>query len=42
MIGVTFLLTYGTNLARFSVITPIAMHAASNTGSKFVNGLRGH
>jgi hypothetical protein len=25
--GVTVLMTYGTNLARFSVITPIAMHA---------------
>jgi membrane protease YdiL (CAAX protease family) len=39
MIGATFLLTYGTNLARFGVITPIAMHAAFNTASRFLNGL---
>jgi membrane protease YdiL (CAAX protease family) len=39
MIGVTFLLTYGTNLARFGVITAIAMHAAFNTVSRFLSGL---
>ena len=39
VIGTTFLLTYGTNLARFGVITPIAMHAAFNTTSRFLNGL---
>lgn len=39
MIGSTALLTYGTNLARFGVITPIAMHAAFNTTSTFLNGL---
>jgi len=39
MIGVTFLLTYGANLARFAVITPIAMHAAFNTASRFLTGL---
>jgi len=39
MIGATFLLTYGTNLARFGVITPIAMHAAFNTASRFLTGL---
>lgn len=39
MIGEAFLLTYGTNLARFAVITPIAMHAALNTASRFLNGL---
>jgi uncharacterized protein len=37
--GVTVLMTYGTNLARFSVITPIAMHAVFNTSSRFLNGL---
>ena len=39
VIGVTFLLTYGTNLARFGIITPIAMHATFNTTSRFLNGL---
>jgi membrane protease YdiL (CAAX protease family) len=39
MIGATFLLTYGANLSRFSVITPIAMHAAFNTISRFLSGL---
>ena len=39
MIGTTFLLTYGANLARFGVITPIAMHGAFNTTSRFLNGL---
>jgi membrane protease YdiL (CAAX protease family) len=39
VIGATILLTYGTNLARFSVITPIAMHAVFNTASRFLNGL---
>jgi membrane protease YdiL (CAAX protease family) len=39
MIGVTFLLTFGTNLARFAVITPIAMHATFNTASRFLTGL---
>jgi membrane protease YdiL (CAAX protease family) len=37
--GVTVLMTYGTNLARFSVITPIVMHATFNTASRFLNGL---
>jgi hypothetical protein len=32
-------LTYGTNLARFGIITPIAMHAAFNTVSRFLGGL---
>jgi uncharacterized protein len=39
MIGTTFLLTYGANLARFGVITPIGMHAAFNTAPRFLNGL---
>jgi membrane protease YdiL (CAAX protease family) len=39
IIGSTFLLTYGTNLARFGVITPIMMHAAFNTAGRFLNGL---
>jgi membrane protease YdiL (CAAX protease family) len=37
--GASFLLTYGANLARFSVLTPIAMHAAFNTASKLLQGL---
>jgi membrane protease YdiL (CAAX protease family) len=39
VLGATVLLTYGTNVARFGVITPIAMHAAFNTVGKFLNGL---
>jgi len=39
IIGATFLLTYGTNLANFAVITPIAMHATFNTVSRFLTGL---
>jgi hypothetical protein len=37
--GQSVILTYGTNLARFGIITPIAMHAAFNTVSKFLGGL---
>jgi membrane protease YdiL (CAAX protease family) len=37
--GDSLLLTYGTNLARFNVITPIAMHAAFNTVPRFLGGL---
>ena len=39
VLGASILLTFGANLARFSVITPIAMHAAFNTASRFLNGL---
>ena len=37
--GQSVIMTYGTNLARFGVITPIAMHAAFNTVSRFLGGL---
>ena len=37
--GQSVILTYGTNLARFGIITPIAMHAAFNTVSRFLGGL---
>jgi membrane protease YdiL (CAAX protease family) len=37
--GQSVILTYGTNLARFGIITPIAMHAAFNTVSRFLAGL---
>jgi membrane protease YdiL (CAAX protease family) len=37
--GQSIILTYGTNLARFGIITPIAMHAAFNTVSRFLSGL---
>jgi membrane protease YdiL (CAAX protease family) len=37
--GQSLILTYATNLARFGVVTPIAMHATFNTVSKFLSGL---
>jgi uncharacterized protein len=37
--GQSLLLTYGTNLAGFGILTPIAMHATFNTVSKFLGGL---
>jgi hypothetical protein len=39
MTGQSVISTYGTNLARFGIITPIAMHAAFNTVSRFLGGL---
>jgi membrane protease YdiL (CAAX protease family) len=39
LIGQSVILTYGTNLARFGIITPIAMHAIFNTASRFLSGL---
>jgi hypothetical protein len=33
------ILTYGTNLAGFGIVVPIAMHAAFNTVSRFLSGL---
>jgi hypothetical protein len=38
-IGSSIILSYGTNLADFSVIPAIAMHAAFNTVSGFLGGL---
>jgi uncharacterized protein len=35
----SLILTYGTNLAHFSIVTPIAMHATFNTVSRFLGGL---
>jgi membrane protease YdiL (CAAX protease family) len=37
--GQSLILTYGTNLAGFGIITPIAMHATFNTVSRFLGGL---
>jgi membrane protease YdiL (CAAX protease family) len=37
--GQSVLLTYGTNLAGFGIITPIAMHAAFNRVSRLLAGL---
>ena len=37
--GQSVILTYGANLGGFGIITPIAMHAAFNTVSKFLAGL---
>jgi hypothetical protein len=42
MLGLTVIMTYGANLARFGVITPIAMHAAFDTASRFLDGLFAH
>lgn len=39
LIGQSLILTYGANLAGFGIITPIAMHAAFNTVSRFLSGL---
>jgi hypothetical protein len=39
VVGLGVLLAFGANLARFSVIAPILMHATSNTSSRFLNGL---
>jgi membrane protease YdiL (CAAX protease family) len=37
--GQSVLMTYGTNLAGFGIVTPIAMHATFNTVSRFLPGL---
>jgi membrane protease YdiL (CAAX protease family) len=37
--GQSLILTYATNLAGFGIITPVAMHAAFNTVSRFLSGL---
>jgi membrane protease YdiL (CAAX protease family) len=37
--GLSLIMTYAANLARFSVITAVAMHAAFNTVSRFLVGL---
>jgi len=39
LIGLSVIMSYGVNLARFSAITAIFMHAAFNTTSRFLNGL---
>jgi membrane protease YdiL (CAAX protease family) len=36
LVGSTLILTYATNLARFAVVTPIAMHAVFNTVSRYL------
>jgi membrane protease YdiL (CAAX protease family) len=37
--GLCLIMTFGTNLGRFGVVTAITMHAAFNTVSSFLNGL---
>jgi hypothetical protein len=39
LIGVSVMMTWAVNIARFSVLTAIVMHAAFNTVSRFLNGL---
>jgi membrane protease YdiL (CAAX protease family) len=39
LIGVSLIMTWAINSARFSVITAIVMHAAFNTVTRFLNGL---
>ena len=37
--GLSIIMTWAVNVARFSVVTAIVMHAAFNTVSRFLNGL---
>jgi membrane protease YdiL (CAAX protease family) len=37
--GLSFIMTFGANLARFAVVPAIAMHAGFNTASRFLAGL---
>ncbi len=39
ILGSSVILTYVTNLARFSVVAPIVTHAVFNTASRFLNGM---
>jgi membrane protease YdiL (CAAX protease family) len=39
LIGYSVIMTFGANLARFGVITPILMHAIFNTNGRFFQGL---
>jgi len=39
LVGDSVLLTYASNRAGFVVVVPIAMHAAFNTSSRYLNGL---
>jgi membrane protease YdiL (CAAX protease family) len=39
VLGLSVILTLGTNLARFSIVAPIAIHAIFNTVSRFLAGL---
>ena len=39
LVGVSVMMTWGVNIARFSVLTAVVMHAAFNTVSRFLNGL---
>jgi len=40
--GASIILSYGTNLSRFSVIPAMVMHAIFNTVSDFLNGMFAH
>ncbi len=39
LLGVSVILSLGANLARFSIVVPIAIHAIFNTVSRFLAGL---
>ncbi len=39
LVGVSIIMSWGVNVARFSVLTAIVMHAALNTAARFLNGL---
>jgi membrane protease YdiL (CAAX protease family) len=39
ILGSSVILTFVTNLARFSVVAPIVTHAVFNTASRFLNGM---
>ena len=39
LIGVSVIMTWCVNMARFSVVTAIVMHAAFNTVTRFLHGL---
>ena len=39
LIGLSIIMSWGVNIARFSVLTAIVMHAAFNTVTRFLNGL---
>jgi membrane protease YdiL (CAAX protease family) len=39
LLGLSFIMSFGANLSRFSVVTSIAMHAAFNSVSGLLNGL---
>ena len=39
LVGLSIIMSWGANIARFSVLTAIVMHAGFNTVTRFLNGL---